>query len=77
MTPNFRVILEEKAHYMFLMGFPGLTLFLPDEYEFQQVRILTFKHMQCLFRPRIWSLKSSSQSECLPLLPKNPLRVEE
>lgn len=39
MTPNFGVIPEEKAHYIFLMGFPGLTLFLPDEYEFQQVHL--------------------------------------
>lgn len=39
MTPNFGVIPEEKAHYIFLMGIPGLTLFLPDEYEFQQVHL--------------------------------------
>lgn len=79
MTPNFRAILEEKAHYMFLMGFPGLTLFLPDEYEFQQVRLNSDlqTHMKCLFRPRIWSLKSSNQSECLPFLPEYPLRAEE
>lgn len=37
MTPNFTVIPEEKAHYIFLMGFPGLTFSIPDEYEFQRV----------------------------------------
>lgn len=78
MTPNFRVIPEEKAHYIFLMGFPGLILFLPDEYEFQQVHLNSDLQVhKCFFRSRVWSLKLFSLCECFPLFPKNPVRVQE
>lgn len=43
------------------MGFPGLILFLPDEYEFQQVHLNSDlqTHKSFFFRARIWSLKLS------------------
>lgn len=59
MTPNFRVIPEEKAHYIFLMGFPRLILFLPDEYEIQQVLLNSDLqiHKSLFFRAGIRSVK--------------------
>lgn len=56
------------------MGFPGLTLFLPDKYEFQQVHLNSDLQIhKGFFLEQEYGLKKYiyCPRECLPLFPQS------